>query len=690
MQLKSINEIFTNRIFRIPSYQRGYSWANDRMVQVEKPEEFNKVKGQLMDLWNDIINIPEGKWHYTGLLTLVKPTNYDYNWLQNHKQYSIVDGQQRITSILILITVLTEEAERLGIELGIREGDTRFQYLYIQKSGVNAYIFGYNHDNPSDKFFRKHILGLNEVEDDSSESVYTENLKNAKAFFRCVVKDRIGNGDDQSERLIQLFVRVTRDLRLNEYVLPNDLDEYVVFETMNNRGKPLTDLEKLKNRLMYLADKFEAKGSNEEETKSLTLALKKDLVKTINNGWTTVYQALGAKKEDLLDDDDFIKNHWIAYFDRYSRAEANAYSNYLFNEHFVLQHIYDGLLEVDDIRNYVKSLQQSSILWLKMHHTSFFDSDETPYKDAVMSLHRVGFRVSFKPIVLAILQRKDQADFLKVLHLLEEYAFKVFHVADRQSNTGDSKLYKLASGIYHGRISFDDAYSEIENHMKYYYSFSLFNSQIRELFETGDKNGYYDWSGIYYFLYIYDWSLRKENRTTTRASELIWEDFVNKNTIEHIYPQSAAKSKEEFCNGDDSKNRLAIYEKNQNCWPAFSIYTPEQKKRLCNSLGNLLAISNCDNASFQNDPFKFKVDQSQKGDDYKNRGYRYDSISAQLVAKEDDWTPENILERGIKMIDALLDHLVEPRTGLFRDEKIELLGLSFMVESNNLKEDYHD
>ena len=70
MDLKTVHEIFTNRILRIPSYQRGYTWSNNNLL--EKSDSLSKIKGQLKDIWDDILNIPNGSWHYMGLLTLVK------------------------------------------------------------------------------------------------------------------------------------------------------------------------------------------------------------------------------------------------------------------------------------------------------------------------------------------------------------------------------------------------------------------------------------------------------------------------------------------------------------------------------------------------------------------------------------------------------------------------------------------
>jgi hypothetical protein len=683
MNLKSIHAIFTNRILRIPSYQRGYSWANSALITGKNASELKHIKGQLMDLWNDIVNIPEGKWHYTGLLTLVEVSTPEYTWLPNHKQYAIVDGQQRITSILILIAVIIEQAHRLQFELGVRDGDALFQYLYIQKAGLNANIFGYDQDNPSDKFFRKHILNMDIIEDDSGESAYTENLINSKTFFEHMVRGWMGSDGAQRERLKTLYNRVTSDLRMNEYILPKELDEYVVFETMNNRGKPLSELEKLKNRLMYLGDKFQIKQSESEDALILSTAQKLELEQSINTGWITIYQALGAKKQAPLDDEDFIKNHWIAYFDRYNRSEANAYAQHLFNEYFTIEQVYEGKLKPDDIRVYVKSLQISAGIWNKIHHLEFFPPNESECRDLLRGLHRVGFRASFKPIVLAVLAQKNRAEYLCVIKLLETYAFKLFYISDRQSNTGDSKLYRLASQIYHSNVTADNACEEIQGHMNYYYSFSLFKNQMEELFESGDRRGFYAWSGKHYFLFEYDRVLRNKNQTSTKASELNWEDFYNKNTIEHIYPQSAAKSYAEFADGSDTPERRNAYDRLQTDWQAFAHLEPNERYRLCNSLGNLLAITNRDNASFSNDPFLYKVDQSRKGDGYYNRGYLHDSMSAQMVAKESDWTPESIKQRGLQMLNAMLVFLGESVDSLTEKEKINLLGLDFLIATTN-------
>lgn len=680
MKLKTIHEIFTDRIYRIPAYQRGYSWSNDKNITNLNPDKYSEVKGQLMDLWSDIENIPEDKWHYTGLLTLVKSKSKlyeDWDWLSNHEQFDIVDGQQRITTILILIAVIIEIAEDLNVRFGLYKDAEKSQYLYMSDELSNyAYIFGYDEDNPSDKFFRKYILSLDNIEDDSNESVYTENLKNAKEFFKVMVNKYLSESDkDKNEALKDLFKTVTSKLKFNVYVLPEELDEFVVFETMNNRGKPLSELEKLKNRLMYLSDKI---GSE-----SLSASQKKDLNNDINTGWITIYRELGANKNRPLGDDEFIKAHWIMYFDAYDRSKSNAHAQYLFNEYFTLDNVYSGNLTPKDIKDYVKSLQSSAVIWNKIHNPNFFTDEEESLKQAVIELHHVGFQSAFKPLVMAMLQQEYVEDYISCLKLLKSYAFKVFHVSDRRSNTGNSKLYRLSAEVHANKLTAAKVTEAIEDYISEYYKLLFFSNQIQESFESADAKGFYGWSGIRYFLYNYDEYLRLKNKNSTVSSELVWSDFQKKNnSIEHIYPQSATLSKDEYINRSENEGSLDSYTELQSKWKSFEGYTTEQKKKLCNSLGNLLAVTPSDNSSFSNDSFHHKCDQSSKGEGYRKRGYKYNTMSAQIVANESDWTPEAIKNRGLEMLKYLIEELLgEDYESIPEIERLKMLGLEFMYEA---------
>ena len=63
--MTSLSSLFNNALFRIPDYQRGYAWDNT----------------QLNDFWDDLYNLTDDRYHYTGMLSLKELSIKDcYKW----------------------------------------------------------------------------------------------------------------------------------------------------------------------------------------------------------------------------------------------------------------------------------------------------------------------------------------------------------------------------------------------------------------------------------------------------------------------------------------------------------------------------------------------------------------------------------------------------------------------------------
>ena len=173
-ELYSLSRIFTDMIFRIPDYQRGYAWK----------------KRQYVDFWNDLVQLEPGKNHYTGVLTLedVEEAAYktweDDVWVIEHKGFTpfyVVDGQQRLTTSVILIQAIVECMPSGGCLNFSTADEIRKRYIFDSRdSGVSrSYIFGYERDNPSYEFLKQSVFG--EASESSSgiqETIYTSNLGN--------------------------------------------------------------------------------------------------------------------------------------------------------------------------------------------------------------------------------------------------------------------------------------------------------------------------------------------------------------------------------------------------------------------------------------------------------------------------------------------------------------------------------
>ena len=89
----------------------------------------------------------------------------------------------------------------------------------------------------------------------------------------------------------QVYDKLTKRFLFNEYIIKDEFDVFVAFETMNNRGKKLSDLELLKNRLIYLTTLY----SDEE----LDAAERRNLRETINDAWKEVYYQLGRNTTSI-------------------------------------------------------------------------------------------------------------------------------------------------------------------------------------------------------------------------------------------------------------------------------------------------------------------------------------------------------------------------------------------------------
>src|SRR6202021_2567248 len=84
----------------------------------------------------------------------------------------------------------------------------------------------------------------------SEETIYTHKLQAAKDFFIEKMKEF------DLPKFETLYTKVTQSLLFNIYAISSEIDVFVAFETMNNRGKPLSYLELLKNRLIFLSTKL--------------------------------------------------------------------------------------------------------------------------------------------------------------------------------------------------------------------------------------------------------------------------------------------------------------------------------------------------------------------------------------------------------------------------------------------------
>ena len=101
------------------------------------------------------------------------------------------------------------------------------------------------------------------------------------------------------EEIESLFKKVTQNLMFNLHEIEDDFDVFVAFETMNNRGKKLSNLE-FKEQINHLTTLY--------DEKELSADGQEIIRKQINDAWKDIYYNLGRNKKNPLPDDDFFSS----------------------------------------------------------------------------------------------------------------------------------------------------------------------------------------------------------------------------------------------------------------------------------------------------------------------------------------------------------------------------------------------
>jgi uncharacterized protein with ParB-like and HNH nuclease domain len=241
--------------FVIPSYQRRYAWGPN----------------QIAALFEDIDMLRENDGHLFGMLILHSSANQGVN------RAELVDGQQRMTTISLLLAAIRNRYHKLDNQSKVDEIDRMLYYKGYDDIAKSKLILGELDNADYQKLLKGDNIG-----------VANPNLNYAYEWFSSKISDK---DKDWLNRFYYKFVNVAKIIRLDVGMAK---DAYKLFETINNRGLRLSPTDLLKNFILGHAAKIGE--STLDETKDL---------------WSKIIISL-----DQINTDDFFRQYMCGILTR--------------------------------------------------------------------------------------------------------------------------------------------------------------------------------------------------------------------------------------------------------------------------------------------------------------------------------------------------------------------------------------
>lgn len=236
-------------IWRIPVYQRHYAWdAGDEA-------------GPVQLFWNTLKEKTEARLsgksshsHYLGAILVDNKTRRDS--ASDVKEYDVVDGQQRLTTIQLALLALIQVAkEQHKIDLREKLQD----YIYIDKNAEQSKLAPANFDQ--EQYTRVLFEAYGKVMGNPRESVSEANKKKSKVvvsfdFFEKKFSALISENEFDAHQVIDsLKEAILHSFDLVVIFLKDEDEAQKVFESLNSYSRPLTTFDLIRNQIFYRAAK---------------------------------------------------------------------------------------------------------------------------------------------------------------------------------------------------------------------------------------------------------------------------------------------------------------------------------------------------------------------------------------------------------------------------------------------------
>lgn len=474
---RKVNEIFNNEVFAIPSYQRDYAWEAKN----------------LDDLWEDLLEaklaLNDEMGHFLGTIVVAKNP-------QNPAIYDIIDGQQRATTLFMLRYVLNYKTDNPQRNLN---------YFLDDNDNFRLKVIKDNED-----FFAKLLKQAEDKKLNSSleSEIKTDGHKRLYEVFRAIWAYTDNLGEKEAKEFFNVLDRM-----ILMWLEEKDSGRAIrMFQTVNDRGMPLSILDKLKSLLILYSNKYcNAKFDD-----------------IINERFARIFKVTAElEKHEVapsLADKDFVKYIELRIFNYHARGQKE-----------IADYKYGAEESYQKLKAYLKNkIQDKQDLekWLDNYSKDLCEFFEAFLEIAKMTKTNIeAFKILFilkiNPYFYSSLVR------LKMNGILDDECLRLFAQAEilfyglgSQNDASAFKLYQFTKNKQEFKNNLIELFKKCAKG-----SYRNMDNFITSII---DKDNY-NWGKYYHYLFL---TYHSKNMDIGAFHKLI-EKKVYSMSIEHIVPQNA-------------------------------------------------------------------------------------------------------------------------------------------------------
>lgn len=397
----TLNDLLSkDRTYSVPKYQRNYSWDED----------------QWEDLWSDIEDLEKSNYpHFMGSIVLQETKDV--------KNIDIIDGQQRLSTLSIFIAavivyiddLVKKDKDKINNEK--RKEIFNKKYLGYESSTTLKIVPKLTLNKTNNNFFTTYIINQNIPDKPTLADADKSNLLLHKAFdfFQKKIKEKFQEED--GKKIAEYVEMIGEQLKFIVIIVQNELDAYVLFQTLNARGAELTAADLLKNYFLSLL-------KNDSEA-----------LEQANSIWEDINNKISTEKIP-----DFLRSVVNFQTDLVTK-------NRLFKE------VRKNIKTSEEAFSFISKLHNLSSLYLALQNSNHNSWNEFSQKDAkycINILELLRFKSSLPLLLIAKEKIINDQEFTKILKACAVLSIR-YSISKTRTNKLESNYNKIACNIFYDK-----------------------------------------------------------------------------------------------------------------------------------------------------------------------------------------------------------------------------------------------